>query len=158
MIREAIGDVWKILPWRVRAKVVRLTQQKFTVSAAAVITNKEREVLLLNHLLRPLSGWGLPGGFLEKGEQPDEGIRREIREEIGIELDELAMFRVRTVGSHIEIVFSARASGEPKVSSREITDLGWFTMASMPAKVSIAQRNMIDKVMKHTFDKNMAAD
>jgi 8-oxo-dGTP diphosphatase len=147
MIRKAIGDVWKILPWRVRAKIVRLTQPKFTVSAAAVIINMEREVLLLDHVLRPLSGWGLPGGFLKKGEQPDEGIRREIREEIGLELDSLAMYRVRTVGSHIEMIFTARPSGEPKVNSREILGLGWFTTASMPANLSIAQRNIIDKVL-----------
>lgn len=150
MLLKAIGDAWKILPWRVRARIVRLTQPKFTVSAAAVIINKEREVLLLNHVLRPRSGWGLPGGFLKKGEQPEAGIRREIREEIGIELDELAMFRVRTVGSHIEIVFTARASGEPEAKSREIFSLGWFTSASMPAKLSIAQRGIIDKVLNHT--------
>lgn len=148
MLRKAIGDAWKILPWRVRAKIVRLTQPKFTVSAAAVIINKEREVLLLDHVLRPRSGWGLPGGFLKKGEQPEAGIRREIREEIGIELDELAMYRVRTIGAHIEIVFSARASGEPEVKSREIHGLRWFTSASMPEKLSIAQRDIIDKVLK----------
>lgn len=150
MLRKAIGDAWKILPWRVRAKLVRLTQPKFTVSAAAVIVNKEREVLLLDHVLRPFSGWGLPGGFLQQGEQPEEGIRREIREEIGIELDELAIYRIRTIGSHIEMIFSARASGEPEVKSREINGLGWFSSASMPVKLSITQRNIIDKVLEHT--------
>lgn len=154
MLRKAIGDVWKLLPRRLRAKIVRLTQQKFTVSAAAVVINQEREVLLLNHVLRPGSGWGLPGGFLAKGEQPEEGIRREIREEIELELDSLAMYRVRTVGTHIEIIFTARAAGEPRVNSREIYELGWFDQASLPAKLSISQRNVIDKVMKLTFDKN----
>ena|SRR3982750_444535 len=154
MFRETIGDVWKFLPRRVRAKIIRVTQPKFTASAAAVVLNQEREVLLLNHVLRPGSGWGLPGGFLRKGEQPEEGIRREIREEIDLELDSLAMFSVRTVGSHIEIIFSARAAGEPKVISREIYELGWFDPDSMPTKLSISQKNVINKVTNLTFDKN----
>ena len=140
-----------------RAKIIRLTQQKFTVSAAAVVLNHECEVLLLNHVLRPTSGWGLPGGFLEKGEQPDDGIRREIREEIDLELESLAMFRVRTVGTHIEMIFTARAAGVPKVKSREIYEFGWFDPASLPAKLSISQKNVINKVMNLTFDKNPAA-
>ena len=85
MIRERIGFAWKILPPWLRLKIIRTTQQKFTVSAAAIITNDNGEVLLLNHVLRPFSGWGLPGGFLGAGEQPEEAIRREIREETGIE-------------------------------------------------------------------------
>ena len=157
MLRKTIGDVWKILPWRVRAKIVRLTQQKFTVSAAAVVLNPEREVLLLNHVLRPSSGWGLPGGFLQKGEQPDDGIRREIREEIDLELDSLALFRVRTLGSHIEMIFTARAAGVPRVVSREIYEFGWFDPATLPAKLSISQQNVINKVMNLTFDKNSTA-
>ena len=147
MLRKTIGDAWKILPWSVRAKVIRLTQQKFTVSAAAVILNKDREVLLLNHVLRPASGWGLPGGFLDKGEQPDEGIRREIREEVGIELESLAMYRIRTAGSHIEMIYTARTAGEPEVLSREIYEFGWFTVETLPARFSISQQEIIEKVV-----------
>src|SRR3954463_2646365 len=98
MITEWAGVVWKKLPWAVRAKIIRVTQPKFTVSAAAIITNATGEVLLLNHVIRPRSGWGLPGGFLEHGEQADDGIRLEIFEETGIKMNNLRMFRVRTLG------------------------------------------------------------
>ena len=132
--------VWKKLPWIVRAKIIRVTQPKFTVSAAAIITNELREVLLLNHVIRPKSGWGLPGGFLEHGEQADEGIRREVNEETGIKMNNLQMFRVRTLGTHMEILFTADTTGQPEVKSREIKELAWFASNSLPEKMNPAKR------------------
>ncbi len=147
MITNWVGVVWKKMPWIVRSRIIRITQAKFTVSAAAIITNDQGEVLLLNHVIRPKSGWGLPGGFIEHGEQPDEGIRREIKEETGIEMNDLQMFRVRTIGMHIEILFKASASGAPKVMSREIKELGWFASGRMPEKMNAGQKALIEQVL-----------
>jgi 8-oxo-dGTP diphosphatase len=143
MLRKRIGFVWKMLSPRMRLGIIRATQQKFTVSAAAVILNDAGEVLLLNHVLRPFSGWGLPGGFLTAGEQPEEAIRREIREETGIELENLEMFRIRTLNRHLEMLFSATAVGDPEVKSQEILELGWFEIESMPEQMSNAQKRLI---------------
>jgi 8-oxo-dGTP diphosphatase len=147
MLRKGVGKVWKVLPPGVRLRLVRMSQRKFTVSVGAIIVNEDREVLLLNHVLRPLSGWGLPGGFINRGEQPEDAIRREMREEIGIELGDLKMFRVRTIRSHVEILFTATPVGSPQVMSREILDLGWFTLDTVPEGFSIAQRFIIQKVL-----------
>lgn len=43
----------------------------------------------------PLKGyWSLPGGILETGEMLVEGIRREVREETGLEIEPLSIFEV----------------------------------------------------------------
>lgn len=148
MLREQIGFAWKILPSWLRLGVIRTTQSKFTVSAAAVIVNPEGKVLLLNHLLRPYSGWGLPGGFLTAAEQPEDAIRREILEETGLELDNVMMFRVRTVNRHIEILFRAEAAGEAQVQSREILELGWFDPDNLPEGFPGSQRIVIAQVVR----------
>jgi len=147
MIRERIGFVWKILPPWLRLRIIRTTQQKFTVSAAAIITNDNNEVLLLNHVLRPFAGWGLPGGFITAGEQPEEAIRREIREETGIELERLRMFRIRTLERHVEMLFVAVADGEPAVKSREILELGWFEIGQLPEGTPRSQAELIKVVL-----------
>lgn len=146
MLKTIARGAWKFLPGFVRSKIVRITQAKFTVSAAAVILNPNNEVLLLNHVLRPNSGWGLPGGFLDSGEQPDEAIRREIREETGIEMDSLRMLRVRVAGLHVEMLFSAKSDGDATVQSREIIGLGWFTLENTPQGLSAGQKKIIENV------------
>src|SRR4030095_10486012 len=81
------GVVGRGSPVFVKRAGVWLTQPRFTVTAGAVISDEGGRVLLLRHVLRRGSGWGIPGGFLNAGEQPDEAVRRELCEESGLELD-----------------------------------------------------------------------
>ena len=46
---------------------------------------KEGKVLLIHH--KKLNNWLPVGGHIEKNETPDGALRREIREELGIEVD-----------------------------------------------------------------------
>jgi len=143
MLYQILGKIWKIMPRAMRTRVSRSVQVKFTVSAAGIITNERGEVLLLDHILRPVSGWGIPGGFLEFGEQPEAAFRREIREETSLDLADVRLHRTRTIKRHIEIIFTAKAVGEAVVSSREIRELGWFAVEQMPAEMSLDQQFLV---------------
>jgi ADP-ribose pyrophosphatase YjhB (NUDIX family) len=148
MLKKSAGFIWKKMPYFLRTRVIRATQPKFTVSVAVIITNEKNEILLLDHVLRPVFSWGIPGGFIESGEQPESAARREIREEIGLELVAAKMIRIRTVRRHIEILFRARADGEAVVKSREINDFGWFAIDEMPEQMSAAQKQLIEQVLR----------
>lgn len=51
----------------------------------AYILDDEGRILLGKRGIEPLKGsWGMPGGFIEYGEEPAEAIRREIREELSV--------------------------------------------------------------------------
>jgi 8-oxo-dGTP diphosphatase len=147
MISGLSGVVWKKLPARARRFLVRVTQPLFTVSAAAIVTNSEGSVLLLDHRIRPSSGWGLPGGFVEHGEQPEQAIRRELLEEAGMKLEDVRLAKVRTVGSHIEFVFRAAAGSEPSVASGEIKGFAWCSPGKYPVNFSRAQAAVIEEVL-----------
>lgn len=146
------------MPRRLRLRIVRATQAKFTVSAAVVIADPEGRVLLLDHRVRARSGWGLPGGFLEYGEQPHEGIMREIREETKLELDDLVLRRVRSVGKHLEILFSAKGGGEPVLKANEIKGFGWFGRDELPEDLHRSQKVFIVEVLDGAFEKSRPAD
>lgn len=148
MIGVILGEIWKRIPSWFRLTIVRATQKKFTASVGVIITNADGKILLLEHLLRPASGWGIPGGFIDRGEQPEEAARRELREETGIELKNLKMLRVRTIDRHIEVLFRAESNDRAEVKSREIKSLDWFTVNEMPAEMSPVQKMIVEKVLR----------
>lgn len=131
-----------------RQRIIRTTQSKFTASVAVVIENEAGEVLLLDHVLRPASGWGIPGGFLAFGEQPFEAVKRELREETGIELTDVEIFQARTINRHIEILFRAKTNDTAEVKSREINAVGWFTIDNLPKKMNRTQKSIVEKILK----------
>jgi 8-oxo-dGTP diphosphatase len=53
-------------------------------AAAALFTNPAGQVLLVKPNYR--DHWSLPGGILEHGEPPHEGCRREVKEELGLDI------------------------------------------------------------------------
>lgn len=105
-------------------------------------------MLLLNHVLRPASGWGIPGGFIDHCEQPEAALRREIVEETGMRLNDVRLYRVRTLKRHVEILFLASSNTEAAVLSREITELGWFNADALPPEMNLDQQFLIRKVLR----------
>ena len=152
MIKKAIRAIWRMLPPRTRLKIVRTTQRKFTASAAGIVINNKNEVLLLDHVLRPFATWGLPGGFLARGEQPEAALKREIREEVGVEITDISLYRVRNHDRHVEILYTARSNQTPQIKSREIVDCGWFSADNLPERVSPGQKRMIEEILNPKFD------
>ena len=145
MFIEFLGAVWRRLPGFARRRLVRMGQKRFTVTAGAMIFDEEGRILLLDHVFRPDSGWGIPGGFLNKGEQPEAALRRELREEIGIEVADVTMLFARALSKprQIEIYFRARAIGRPEPCSFEIRSAGWFSIDDLPPELSQDQRRLI---------------
>lgn len=139
--------MWKISPALLRKYFVRLTQKTFTVSVGAIVVNDEGKVLLLDHVLRPGSGWGIPGGFINEGEQPEDAVKREVCEEIGLEIESVELLEVHTVKRHVEILVRARGRGEGKAKNFEIKEVGWFALDEMPEEMNRSQKQMIKQVL-----------
>ncbi len=109
-IHRAALRVWRHFPPRLAGFMKVLLTTKWTVGAVAVIFDESAdplEVLLVQHSYRKKGTWGLPGGALESGlvsplkksAQRDENIlesalRREVFEELGIEIDILRLIRI----------------------------------------------------------------
>ncbi len=140
MLKKIVGKIWKRMTPDVRVRIVRVSQPKFTVSAAAVIVNESGKVLLLDHVLRPNSNWGIPGGFIKIDEAPEKAVCREIFEETGLELKNVKLVRVQTYKRHVEILYRADASGKPEVNSSEINAAVWFDIDRIPEEMSEYQK------------------
>ena len=126
---------------------MRFTHTRFTVTAGAVIFNDQKQVLLLKHRFRAGSGWGLPGGFLERGEQPIDALRRELREEIGLELEDVRIFAARSFKKpkQVEVLFRARANANVKPLAMEVERAEWFSIESLPEGLPRDQRVYVER-------------
>ena len=119
------------IPWRRR--VTWLGMSTYTVGVSGIVVDGEGRVLLLRHRFRESSGWQLPGGFVERGESLHVALKRELREEVGLEVD---VRRVVDAGVeralHIDISFLATIKGgELAIDTGELLDARFFTPAEL---------------------------
>jgi ADP-ribose pyrophosphatase YjhB (NUDIX family) len=149
MLKKVLGALWRNAPKSVRRWGVRMVEPRFTVTAGAVVTDEDGRVLLLSHVFRTGSGWGIPGGFMEKGEQPEEALRRELREEVGLELEraEIALVRTLKRPRQVEIIFRCRPNGPLGRRNVEIKSAQWFAPDALPPELSADQRQLIGRVL-----------
>lgn len=96
------------------------------VSAAAMVTNDRGEILLVNS---PWRGWEYPGGLLEPGETFQQALRREVREEAGVEIEITGFVGIcKNVEMNIvNIDFTARYVSGELTPSEESTEVIWAT-------------------------------
>lgn len=148
--QNLISKIWRRLPARMRRWSMRLTHARFTVTAGGLIFNDAGEILLLKHRFRAGSGWGLPGGFIEAGEQPIDALRRELCEEIGLELKDIEIFGVRSFKKprQVEVLFRCRANASVTPRTIEVERAEWFSLQSLPDGLPRDQRLIVERAAK----------
>jgi len=115
----------------------------------AAILDEAGRLLLIQRLRQPEAGaWGLPGGKVDFGEPAEETARREIREELGIEIELTGLACIAETidagdGRHwVAPVYAARIiSGTPEIQEPEKHGgWGWFAPGEMPEKLTSSVR------------------
>jgi mutator protein MutT len=109
----------------------------------AAIIQRENKILLVQRAHEPFKlCWDFPGGFLEAGESPQEGLKREMREELQIEIEPVALFGAYAdhygpEGVPVLIVYYlcrfVRGQVRPQ---EELADARWFEMSALPEAVA----------------------
>lgn len=159
MVKRLMAVFWRRAPKWVRRGGVLLTESRFTVTAAAVVTDAQGRVLLLQHRFRSGSGWGIPGGFLLPREQPEDAIRRELREEIGLEIGGARLAGIRTLQKYrqVEILFHCHPIGNGSPKGFEISRAEWFALDALPEGLSNDQRELIARTLHGGNDENLGS-
>ena len=132
-----------------RAKLCpRCGLKSYTRISPATITAviKSNQILLARARRFPRILYSVIAGFVEPGETLEECVKREIREETGIEVQNISYFGSQPwpFPNSLMIAFTAEyKSGEIHIDDSEIIDADWFTARNLPPiqdKISIARR------------------
>ncbi len=120
------------------------------ISPAVIVAVQRGDELLLARSNRFVANfYSVLAGFVEPGETIEETVRREIKEEVGIDVTNIRYFGSQPwpFPDSLMIGFTADyASGEIRIDDEEIVDAGWYRVDALPKipdKLSIA-RQLID--------------
>jgi len=121
-------------------------------TASALPEDRRQRVLLARRAVEPAYGkWDCVGGFLEEGEHPLDGVRREVREETGLEFEPerfLGIWMGRYDGRATLNLFWAGSlsPGTPRAHD-DISELRWFERAELPPTEELAFERLIQDVL-----------
>jgi len=133
----------------------RLYPKQPIIGVGAVIVDGGR-ALVVRRATEPLKGeWSVPGGMLELGEKVRDGVRREAREETGLEVEPGELLDVfdsiftddqgRTQYHYVLIDYLCRPiSGEAKAGT-DVSEVRWVCERDLP---SMGLRESIEKVVR----------
>jgi 8-oxo-dGTP diphosphatase len=104
-----------------------LSGPKHFVSAGAVVLNDEGKILLIRG---PCRGWEQPGGQVELGESIEEAVKREVKEETGIDIEIIKFFGIyQNLTSNVfATCWLGKAIGGHLQTSSESLEVGFFTI------------------------------
>ena len=124
---------------------------KLSPAVIALVTRGDEALLQRNSHYRA-AHWSLVAGFVDPGENLEEAVRREIREESSLEVKDLRYVSSQTwpFPSNIMIGFRAEyASGELKPDGEEVIASDWFRRGNLP---EIPRRGSIARAMLDAWE------
>ena len=101
------------------------------------------KVLLVERAVEPFKGyWDIPGGFLDSAEHPAEAVRREMKEETGLEVEPRAVldFWIDDYGDEgyrtLNICYVAQVTGGDPRPGSDAVRMEWFALDALPENIA----------------------
>lgn len=128
------------------------------VGCGAVIVNEKNELLLqLRNKAPEKEYWSIPGGKLELFETFEEAVKREVKEEIGVEVQVIDLLGIcdhiiKNEERHwVSPSFLCKiVRGEPQIMEpTKHLDMKWFPVDNLPEKITITTQDAVKNYKKY---------
>ncbi len=146
-----LASLSKHLPGWLYWQMLWQYNQKFLVGAAAVILNEQGQVLLFRHTFRPNSfEWGLPSGWMKRGETIEQGLEREVYEESRLRVQISGPLSVHSASkvARLDLVYLGKPLGGSFMPSAEVSEARYFSVEGLPNMIPEQKRSILAAV-KH---------
>lgn len=142
LARRFLFWAYKHLPRSLRWAISYALSRKFLVGLIFFV-EREGGLLLVRHSYQ--KAWALPGGWLKHRESIEEGARREIREEFGVEITHLRLAHVQASRARpvIDIAVSCDLLGELVADGMEVASFSFFKSSELPVELIESHRAYI---------------
>lgn len=113
---------------------IRFFVPRHRIGIAVVALDEQARILMLKHVFHPSAPWGLPGGWLDRGESPRAGALRELQEETGLSarLGPVLHVTRQTYPDALNMAFLACEVRGTVQLSKEILEANWFSADALP--------------------------
>jgi 8-oxo-dGTP diphosphatase len=156
--RRAVRRIAAEVPparWLVRG-AAHMVAPRFPVGAVAAVFDADGRVLIVEHAFRTDFPWGLPGGWVERGEDPRDAVRRELREELRLDVEVKDLVHCATVGRlrtsthpvHLGLAYYCRLLSGSKSLSLEVLAFEWIDPAHPSRPLGSFQQAAIARAAK----------
>lgn len=136
------------------------------VGAVVIVIDGEGRILLQKRRY-PYGSWGLPGGLMELGESTEDTVRREVKEETGLEIGELNLidissgpknFVVAQNGDEFYVVtvsyYTNEVYGILEVDEEESIECNFINISELPDNIVKSHKQIINKYLDITTNSN----
>ncbi|HLZ28977.1 MAG TPA: NUDIX domain-containing protein [Chloroflexota bacterium] len=139
----------------------RAVGQRALIVPGACVAIRDHAGRVLLHRRTDDGSWDLIGGSMEPGETFEQTARREVREEIGVELGDLeplevysgpAFFHTYPTGDevyHVGVAFQTRdMRGEFRLDPGEVAELEFFALDALPGPLQRGARHHLEEIKR----------
>lgn len=132
-----LARLYRTIPRPLTRALLWAANPKFNVGAVGLFLTPEGKLLALKHVYRHTYPWGLPGGYLKRGETAEAGILRELKEETGLDGVIERVLCVEDVDAfQREVVFVGRVDpAQAIVLNFEIEEAAYVATDQLPAEM-----------------------
>ena len=137
------------------------TQYHESKPCAGALIVCDGKILLVKRGIEPFKGWwDIPGGFLEPGEHPRDGMLREVREETGLSVRVRELLGVymdnydtpdgRNIFTLTHYYIVEPNGGAPRAAD-DAVELRWFPLDALPEQIAFEHARVVLRDLQEKF-------